>query len=112
MLEQVIYNLLNNAAIHTNTNCTIDISATCHADLLEIIIEDNGKGFDNLGANDILHKFSRSKKTETTGSGLGLSIVTGFTEALGGTVELEKTSASGGAKFSITVPVKTTYIQF
>ncbi|HEX6334729.1 MAG TPA: DUF4118 domain-containing protein, partial [Flavisolibacter sp.] len=34
MLEQVIYNLLNNAAIHTDPSTSIDISAFCHADLL------------------------------------------------------------------------------
>lgn len=110
MLEQVIYNLLNNAAIHTAMNTKIDISATCHADLLEIIIEDNGKGFGDVEIKDVLHKFSRSKDTATTGSGLGLSIVNGFTEALGGTVELQKAGASG-AKFIINIPVKTTYIQ-
>ena len=45
MLEQIIYNLLNNAAIHTAAQCTIILSAICHADLLQMIIEDNGKGF-------------------------------------------------------------------
>jgi two-component system sensor histidine kinase KdpD len=43
MLEQVTYNLLNNAVIHTDTKTKIDISASCHADLLELIIEDGGK---------------------------------------------------------------------
>jgi signal transduction histidine kinase len=34
---------LNNAAVHTERHCRIDITANCLADLLEIIIEDNGK---------------------------------------------------------------------
>ena len=49
MLEQVVYNLLNNAAIHTDRDCRIEIFATCHANILEIIIEDNGKGFTGKG---------------------------------------------------------------
>ena len=110
MLEQVIYNLLNNAAVHTGSQNRIDISAGFHADLLEIIIEDDGKGFSDTAREDAFHKFSRNKNRERGGSGLGLSIVKGFTEALGGNISLEK-SKSGGAKFIMTVPVKTSYMK-
>jgi len=110
MLEQVIYNLLSNAVIHTSLKTKINISATCHADLLEIIIEDDGVGFTVTEMKDVFHKFSRNKKHETSGSGLGLSIVKGFTEALGGNVELKKAN-SGGAEFTITIPVKTNYLK-
>ncbi|HVF81608.1 MAG TPA: ATP-binding protein [Flavisolibacter sp.] len=106
MAEQILYNLLNNAAIHTEAQSSIDISASCHADLLEIIIEDSGTGFRDIDRKDVFHKFSREKNPATTGSGLGLSIVKGFTEALGGAVELKKASL-GGACFTLTFPVKT-----
>jgi two-component system sensor histidine kinase KdpD len=106
MLEQIIYNLLNNAAIHTESDCKIDIAAACHADILEIIIEDSGKGFTGVKSKDIFNKFSRTKNPGAAGSGLGLSIVKGFTEALGGTVELQR-SNNTGAKFMIMIPVKT-----
>jgi two-component system, OmpR family, sensor histidine kinase KdpD len=108
MLDQIIYNLLNNAAIHTEQGCTIEISATCHVDLLQIVIEDNGRGFTALDSKDIFDKFSRTKNPRTSGSGLGLSIVKGFTEALGGTVELNQ-SFKQGTQFVIAIPVKTTY---
>ncbi|MEJ7826875.1 MAG: ATP-binding protein [Segetibacter sp.] len=110
MLEQIIYNLLNNAAIHTPIDSSIEISATCPVDVLEITIEDSGKGFIDIDPKDDFNKFSRDSKSKTAGSGLGLSIVKGFTEALLGTVELQK-SESGGAKFIIAVPVKTTHLQ-
>ena len=45
------------------------------------------------------------------GSGLGLSIVKGFTEALGGTVELDK-SYKNGSRFLIAIPVKTSYFKY
>jgi two-component system sensor histidine kinase KdpD len=48
MLDQIMYNLLNNAAIHTDPACTIGITVHCHANLLEIIIEDNGEGFKDI----------------------------------------------------------------
>ncbi len=106
MLDQVIYNLVNNAAIHTEANKEIMVSATCPADVLEVIVEDSGQGFNLKEINDVFYKFSRARNSATAGSGLGLSIVKGFTEALSGTVSLEK-SEMGGARFIILIPVKT-----
>lgn len=106
MLDQVIYNLLNNAAIHTPPSCRIDIMAQCHADLLEIYIEDGGNGFTEGEMRDVFHKFSREKTARNQGSGLGLSIVKGFTDALGGNIELTR-AAEGGARFTFTLVVKT-----
>lgn len=111
MVEQIIYNLLNNAAIHTAPGTKISISAALHADLLQLIIEDEGKGFTGIDVRDVFHKFSRTKNVKSAGSGLGLSIVKGFTEALGGRVELEKAN-NGGAVFTILIPVKTSQMKF
>src|SRR6187399_1258835 len=106
MLDQVIYNLLNNAAIHTDSNSRIDISVTCPVDILNIIIEDTGKGFTDVEIKNVFNKFSRSKDLKASSSGLGLSIVKGFTEAMSGNVELEKTN-SKGSRFAISIPAKT-----
>jgi two-component system sensor histidine kinase KdpD len=106
MLDQVLYNLLNNAAVHTRRESRIDIIAQCHVNLLEIVIEDNGQGFKPEEMKDVFNKFSRERKRSAKGSGLGLSIVKGFTEALMGSITLQKSDA-GGAKFTITIPVKT-----
>jgi len=110
MLDQIIYNLLNNAAIHTESNSRIDISVTCPVDILSIIVEDTGKGFAGVEAKDVFDKFSRSKDLKASSSGLGLSIVKGFTEAMSGNVELEKTN-SYGSRFVISIPVKTSFIK-
>lgn len=110
MLEQVIYNLLNNAAIHTPANTRIEISVMCHIDLLQIIVEDEGRGFVDVALSDVFHKFSRERVQKGSGSGLGLSIVKGFTEALGGTVELQNKKI-GGALFTIYIPVTTSDVK-
>lgn len=110
MLEQIIYNLLNNAAIHTRPGAEIYITALCHADLLQILIEDNGEGFRDVDAKDVFHKFSRDKAGKEESSGLGLSIVKGFTEALGGSIGLEN-KKSGGALFTLYLPVRTSYLK-
>ena len=110
MLEQILYNLLNNAAIHTSAGSKIDISATCHADLLTITIQDTGQGFKDRSVKNVFDKFSREKNLNTSGSGLGLSIVKGFTEALGGAVELES-KKDRGSNFTVTIPVKSAYFK-
>ena len=110
MLDQVLYNLLNNAAFHNPTSTKIEIAAMCHVDLLHITVDDDGKGFIDVEVKDVFHKFSREREQKGSGSGLGLSIVKGFTEALGGTVELQNKKA-GGALFTIHIPVKTSYLK-
>jgi two-component system sensor histidine kinase KdpD len=110
MLDQVLYNLVNNAAIHTPAESSVAISASSHADLLEITIEDTGSGFKADEAKNVYHKFSRQNAPRSSGSGLGLSIVKGFTEALGGNVVLQKGS-TGGARFTVSIPAKTSYLQ-
>ena len=108
MLEQVIYNLINNAALYTAADTIINIVAICHADVLKIIIEDNGKGFPKDEIGNVFDKFYRLKNTKTGGTGLGLSIVKGFTEAMKGSICLENIS-TGGARFTIHIVAETSY---
>ena len=110
MLEQIIYNLLNNAAIYTDQYCRINVSAASYADILEIIVEDNGPGFPKEEIAKVFDKFYRLKNAAAGGTGLGLSIVKGFTEAMGGTVQLENLQ-SGGAKFIVAVKGETSYLK-
>jgi two-component system, OmpR family, sensor histidine kinase KdpD len=110
MLEQIVYNLLNNAVVHNDPNTKIAVSVACHIDLLEMIIEDDGRGFKDVEANDVFKKFSRDDQSRSKGRGLGLSIVKGFTEAMGGNVELMK-SFEGGTRFTLTIPVKTSQLK-
>ena len=110
MLEQIIYNLLNNAATYTPADSRIDIMALSHADVLHIVIEDNGNGFPEYAIKKVFDKFYRLKDAKTGGTGLGLSIVKGFTEALGGNVTLENI-APHGARFTINIPAKTSYLK-
>lgn len=110
LLEQILYNLLNNAILYTPHNTRIDILAMCHTDILEIIIEDNGNGFPKDEIAHVFDKFYRLKNTQTGGTGLGLSIVKGFTEALGGSVHLENTT-TGGARFTLAIKAETSYLK-
>ena len=110
MLEQVLYNLLNNATQYSPDNSDISVYASCHADMLELVVEDKGKGFPADEIDHVFEKFYRLKHTRTGGTGLGLSIVKGFTEALNGSVSLENIS-TGGARFTVAIKAETNYLK-
>ncbi len=109
LMEQVVYNLINNAVIYTPANSTIIIKADCADNHCIIIVEDNGKGFPADEREKVFEKFYRLKYSKTGGTGLGLSIAKGFAEAHNGTITLEN-SSSGGAKFTINIPTETSYL--
>ena len=94
MLEQVVYNLLNNAAIHTDRDCRIEISATCHANILEIIIEDNGKGIAKEHIKHVCRMFYRATD-DGAGSGLGLYIVKEAVDKLNGSIKIDSEEGKG-----------------
>jgi two-component system, OmpR family, sensor histidine kinase KdpD len=106
MVDQVIYNLLNNAAIHTPTSFDISIKAACYGDVLEIVIEDGGPQMVSTNWHVMLQPMTKSKRQESGNAGLGLSIVRGFTDALRGSIQVNA-NANGGSTFTINIPVKT-----
>lgn len=105
MLEQILFNLLGNAVRHAGEKANIKISVTNPGNLLQITVEDNGKGFPEEEIAFAFDKFYRVKNSATSGTGLGLSIVKGFTEAMKGMVQLQNLAA-GGAKFTIQLPAE------
>ena len=110
LMEQVLYNLVYNAALYTPERALIRISAQCPQASLEIIVEDEGPGFPEGEIGKVFDKFYRFTNSpigssRIGGAGLGLSIVKGFVEAHNGTVELMN-RLSGGARFVISLPVE------
>jgi two-component system sensor histidine kinase KdpD len=108
LLTQVMYNLLSNATRYTLPGSLINIIAKVHTDILQIVIEDNGPGFPPDEIGDAFDKFYRLRSSKAGGTGLGLSIAKGFIEVLGGTITLENV-ITGGARFMIQLPCKTSY---
>lgn len=110
MLEQVIYNLLANAIAHTPDNTSISISAKVFNDVLQLQVEDDGKGFPTGEIKKVFDKFYRIKNSAPGGTGLGLSIVKGYIEAMGGNIALEN-ALPHGARFTISIPGKASYLK-
>lgn len=108
--EQILLNLFHNAVQYTPENTTIRIKVENDAgSSCKITITDNGIGIPEKEIPLIFDKFYRLPHSPTGGSGLGLSIVKGFTEAQSGVVSLSNNS-EGGATFTIIIPAETNYL--
>jgi two-component system sensor histidine kinase KdpD len=105
LMEQVLHNLIYNAAIYIPRYCVITVRASYLDDKLVIDVEDSGNGFPLDETEKVFDKFYRLKNTRTGGTGLGLSIVKGFVEAHDGTIRLEN-MPEGGARFTIEIPAE------
>jgi two-component system sensor histidine kinase KdpD len=106
LMEQVVYNLVYNAAIYIPKYCVITVRVSFLGDRLVIDVEDSGTGFPPGETEKVFDKFYRLKSAQTGGTGLGLSIVKGFVEAHKGSVVLEN-MPGGGARFTIEIPAET-----
>lgn len=113
LLQQVLANLIGNAAIYTPKGSYIAIHAGIkkekQSESLVLQINDSGPGFPEEEKEKVFEKFYRLKNSRTGGTGLGLSIARGFVEAHNGTITLTKSSL-GGASFTIVIPAETSYI--
>lgn len=109
LTEQILYNLLHNAILYTPANTNIEIDVTHQSGRCVITVCDNGGGFPDNGIVLAFDKFYRLPNTKAGGSGLGLSIVKGFTDAQNGTIKLEN-NEQGGATFTIEIPAESTYL--
>lgn len=108
-VEQILLNLLHNSVQYTAPGTAIWVEVLHQENDCVICIRDNGQGFLESEIPRVFDKFYRSPHSKAGGSGLGLSIVKGFTEALNGTIELNN-NVAGGAEFIIRIPSETTYL--
>lgn len=104
LMEQVLTNLLLNAAHHTPPGTVVDVSAKIQNDELAISIADSGPGLPPDSLDRIFDKFYRVPGSPSGGTGLGLSIVKGFVQAQRGRVTASN-HPQGGAVFTVYLPV-------
>jgi signal transduction histidine kinase len=82
-IEQVIYNLINNAINYTGEDKQVYITQTIEEDYVKVTVRDTGKGISEENIHQIFEKYYRCEKTkrEVVGTGLGLSIVRAILKA-------------------------------
>lgn len=96
-LAQVVQNLLENALRFTPEAGKVAVTVGPTVDGVEIEVADNGVGIDPEDLPHIFdrHYVGRQRRIRNEGSGLGLSIVEGLTERLGGTVTASSKPGKG-----------------
>ncbi|MCE5208154.1 MAG: sensor histidine kinase KdpD, partial [Chloroflexi bacterium] len=104
LMEQVLVNLLDNAAKYSPPGSPIEIEVRRQTGGVCIAIHDRGIGIPPESLDKIFDKFFRLKPLENvSGSGLGLAICRGIVEAHGGQIWAEN-RPGGGSSFSILLP--------
>lgn len=106
-IDQVLTNLLENAAKHGPADGPIDVTVTAVPSAVEVSVADRGKGFAPQEAGRLFEPFYRvTRGTERVpGLGLGLAVAKGLVEAHGGRISAAPRSG-GGAVFSFTLPLE------
>lgn len=107
LIEQAVAKLVANAGSHTPRRLPIEIDADYTGEQLLISVCDRGPGIPMEGTDRLFEKFYHGDNGKTGGLGLGLSIARGLVEAHGGKLTAENRDG-GGARFTITLPVRVT----
>lgn len=107
MLEQVFYNVLENAVRYTPAEQPVTVTSALSGERLTIAIADCGPGIAEEDLERLFQRFYRGQaKRSKEGTGLGLPIARGFTEAFGGRIRVENASPPlSGAIVTIELPV-------
>jgi two-component system sensor histidine kinase KdpD len=107
LFEQVLFNLLDNAAKYAPEETAITIRARRYTDSVVLEIMDEGAGIPPDDLDQVFDKFYRVQKGDhvRAGTGLGLAISRGFIEAMHGTITASNRTDRSGAAMVIRLPV-------
>lgn len=108
LLQQVLWNLLQNAIKFTPDGGRVEARVERLPDEVRIVVQDTGRG---IHASFLPHVFERFRQEDSTttresfGLGLGLSIAKHLVEVHGGSIEAHSDGPGRGATFSVRLPI-------
>ena len=107
LFEQVLFNLLDNAAKYAPADTTISIRSLREKDIVTLQILDEGDGIPPAELESVFDKFYRAQKGDhiRPGTGLGLAISRGFVEAMHGTISAANRTDRSGAVLTVRLPI-------
>jgi hypothetical protein len=107
-LQQVMWNLLSNAAKFTPEEGGIRVSAVPQESHIRVQVADTGSGIDQALLPHVFERFRQRDSSATRahgGLGLGLAIARQLVDLHGGTIEAESAGEGQGALFTLMLPV-------
>ncbi|HEY3319089.1 MAG TPA: PAS domain S-box protein [Planctomycetota bacterium] len=109
-IQQIIGNLLSNAAKFTNSGGIISLSLNAEEnDAAQITVQDSGIGMDESTLSCIFEPFSQAEHSidrSRGGLGLGLALVKGLVALHGGTVRGASAGLGKGSIFNVVLPLE------
>ncbi|MGE0282200.1 MAG: DUF4118 domain-containing protein [Rhizobiaceae bacterium] len=107
LLEQVLFNLLDNGAKYSPVGSEIMLTARRDGQTVTVQVIDQGEGIPEQDLERIFDKFYRvhAMDRRRAGTGLGLAICRGFIETMRGQIIAANRKDRSGAIFTITLPV-------
>jgi two-component system sensor histidine kinase KdpD len=105
LIEQVLINLLENAARYTPAGSDLEISVETRPDAVEIAVADRGPGIPKGREDRLFEKFYQTRhEAAQSGVGLGLAICRAIVEVHGGSIRAQN-RPGGGAVFTFALPI-------
>jgi len=106
IVELILSNLIHNAIKYSPESSIIDVVINQNDEFVICNIIDRGMGIPEKDQKNIFNRYFRAENAlSTQGTGIGLNIVKGHLENLGGTICF-KSEEKKGSTFTITIPNK------
>jgi two-component system, OmpR family, sensor histidine kinase KdpD len=107
LFEQVLFNLLDNAAKYSPSDTTVSIRSWRERDQVALQVADEGEGIPPAELESVFDKFYLVQKGDRVrpGTGLGLAISRGFVEAMNGRISAANRTDRSGAVLTIRLPI-------
>jgi signal transduction histidine kinase len=102
-VQQILTNLLDNAAKNSAPETPIGIAVTVEGREVQVAVTDRGAGIPKEELSRVFDKFVRGRTTDTRGTGLGLYICKRIVDAHGG--RIWATSEPGGTTLTFALPL-------
>ncbi|HEX5834508.1 MAG TPA: ATP-binding protein [Pyrinomonadaceae bacterium] len=107
-LQQIAWNVLNNAVKFTPAGGSISIGLNREEQAAVLVVEDTGQGIE---ASFLPHVFEMFRQADSSnsrrhgGMGIGLALVQQLVELHGGTITAESAGTNKGSRFTIRLPL-------
>jgi K+-sensing histidine kinase KdpD len=105
-VQQVLRNLLSNAAKYSDAGAVVDVRVESAADGVAMVVRDHGAGIDPEEAESLFEPFYRSPRTAKLagGAGIGLYVSRRLVDAMDGRIWAAP-AEGGGSEFTVVLPL-------